>query len=56
MKWLVRVLIGLIGLVGAMSPVFRFFMIFMDPASTMTQYLTFLGRKLGETVTPQAVN
>ena len=37
-------------------PMYRFFMIFMDPASTMTKYLTFLGRKLGETVTPQAVN
>jgi len=37
-------------------PLFRFFMIFMDPADTMTKYLTFLGRKLGETVTPQAVN
>ena len=37
-------------------PIFRFVMIFMDPADTMTKYLTFLGRKLGETVTPQAVN
>ena len=37
-------------------PLYRFFMIFMDPAATMTKYLTFLGRKLGETVTPQAVN
>jgi uncharacterized protein YndB with AHSA1/START domain len=37
-------------------PLYRFFMIFMDPAATMTKYMTFLGRKLGETVTPQAVN
>ena len=37
-------------------PLYRFFMIFMDPADTMTKYLTYLGRKLGETVTPQAVN
>jgi uncharacterized protein YndB with AHSA1/START domain len=37
-------------------PLFRFFMIFMDPADTMNKYLTYLGRKLGETVTPQAVN
>ncbi len=42
---------------GFVKPaMYRFFMIFMDPASTMTKYLTFLGRKLGETVTPQAVN
>jgi len=34
----------------------RFVMIFMDPAATMNQYLTYLGQKLGETVTPQAVN
>lgn len=37
-------------------PIYRFVMIFMDPAGTMTKYLTFLGHKLGETVTPQAVN
>lgn len=42
---------------GFVKPaLYRFFMIFMDPASTMNQYLTFLGRKLGETATPQAVN
>ena len=42
---------------GFVKPaLYRFFMIFMDPAATMTQYLTFLGRKLGETVTPQALN
>ncbi len=41
---------------GVVKPaMFRFFVIFMDPADTMNKYLTFLGRKLGETVTPQAV-
>lgn len=42
---------------GYVKPaLFRFLMIFMDPADTMNKYLTYLGRKLGETVTPQAVN
>lgn len=42
---------------GYVKPaLFRFFMIFMDPSDTMNKYLTYLGRKLGETVTPQAVN
>ncbi|MBY0505695.1 MAG: SRPBCC family protein [Bryobacteraceae bacterium] len=42
---------------GFVKPaLYRFVMIFMDPADTMSKYLTYLGRKLGENVTPQAVN
>ena len=70
MKWLVRVLIGLIGSVSryigcskapeqvwALMPSWHLDVTKVgSAASTMTKYLTFLGRKLGETVTPQAVN
>jgi uncharacterized protein YndB with AHSA1/START domain len=42
---------------GFVKPaMFRFVMIFMDPADTMNKDLTYLGRRLGETVTPQALN